>query len=149
MIVQRSTQSEIGNLRRFQLKLQFVCNKRNKFRVRGFSLGIADGIAEKSLQRIQVASVPGHFNCVTDSTLDSAGGGLECFCYLRIQYFGDGIDDVHVIYRNDDGFPQVLVAFDMGGNTDFVDDAGDHGFDAVGQRVYGVNALVFIKLLPL
>jgi hypothetical protein len=37
----------------------------------------------------------------------------------------------------------------MGGDADFVDDAGDHGFDAVGQRVYGVNALVFIKLFLL
>ena len=91
MIVQRSTQSEIGNLRRFQLKLQFVCNKRNKFRVRGFSLGIADGIAEKSLQRIQVTSVPGNLNGVSDSTLHTGRRGLEGFCHLGIQYLGDGI----------------------------------------------------------
>ena len=86
---------------------------------------------------------------MADGTLHSGRGGLECFGYLRVQYLGDGIDDIHVIYRNDDGFPQVLVAFDMGGDTDFVDDTGDHGFDTIGQRVYGVNALVFIKLLSL
>ena len=31
-------QSEIGNLRRLQLKLQFVCDKGDEFRIRGFSL---------------------------------------------------------------------------------------------------------------
>ena len=52
-------QSEIGNLRRLQLKLQFVCNHGNKFGIRGFSLSIADGYSRKSLQSVQVASVPG------------------------------------------------------------------------------------------
>ena len=73
------------------MKLQFVSDKGNKLRVRGFSLGIADCIAEKSLQRIQVASVPGHFNGMSDSPLHSAGRGLECFGYLGVQYLGDGI----------------------------------------------------------
>jgi hypothetical protein len=41
-------QSEIGNLAGLQLKLQFVSDKGNKFRIRGFSLGIADGIATKT-----------------------------------------------------------------------------------------------------
>ena len=41
-----AAQSEIGNLRRFQLKLQFVSDKGNEFGIRGFSLGIADSIAE-------------------------------------------------------------------------------------------------------
>ena len=58
-------QSEIGNLRRLQLKLQFIRNKRNKFGIRGFSLGIADGIAEKSVEGIQSATVPGYFDGMT------------------------------------------------------------------------------------
>ena len=72
-----SAQSEIGNLRRFQLKLQFVCDKRDEFRIRGFSLGITDGIAEKSMQGIQIPSVPGYFDGMSDSTLHSGRGGLE------------------------------------------------------------------------
>ena len=79
-----AAQSEIGNLRRLQLKLQFVSDQGNKFRIRGFSLGIADGIAEKSLQSIQVASVPGHFDGVADGALHSGWGGLECFRHLGI-----------------------------------------------------------------
>ena len=86
-----AAQSEIGNLGRLQLKLQFVSDKCNKFGIGGFSLGITDGIAEKSLQGIQIASVPGYFNGVTNGTLHTAGGGLECFCHLGVQYLGDGV----------------------------------------------------------
>ena len=74
-----------------QLQLELVCNQGDEFRVRGFSLGIADGIAEKSLQSIQVASVPGDFDGMADGTLHPAGGGLECLCHLGVQYLGDGI----------------------------------------------------------
>ena len=86
-----AAQSEIGNLRRLQLKLQFVSDKGDEFGIRGFSLGIADGIAEKSLQRIQIASVPGYFDGMADGSFHSAGRGLECLCHLRIQHLGDGI----------------------------------------------------------
>ena len=75
---------EIGNLAGLQLKLQFVCDKGDKLRIRGFSLGIADGITEEALQSIQIAAVPGHFDGVADGTLDAAGGGLECFRHLGV-----------------------------------------------------------------
>ena len=112
------------------MKLQFVSDQGDEFRVRGFSFGIADCIAEKSLQGIQIPSVPGYFDGVSDSTFDSAGGGLKCFGYLGIQYFCDGVDDVHIVYRNDDGLSQILVALDMGGDADLMDDSGDQGLDA-------------------
>ena len=82
---------EVSNLGRLQLKLQFVCNKRNKFGICGFSLGIADGIAEKSLQCIQIASVPGYFDGMADGTLHAAGGGLEGLRHLGVQHLGDGV----------------------------------------------------------
>ena len=44
-----AAQSEIAYLRRLELKLQFVSDKRDELRIRGFSLGIADGIAEEPL----------------------------------------------------------------------------------------------------
>ena len=97
-------QSEIGNFGRLQLKLQFVSDKRNKLTIRGFSLGIADGIAEKSLQGVQIASVPGHFDGMPDSTFHPAGGGLEGLCHLGVQDLGDGIDHVHIIDSDDDRF---------------------------------------------
>ena len=70
---------------------KLVCNKRNKFGLRGFSLGIADRIAEKSLQSVQIPSVPGDFNGVTDGSFHSARRGLECFRHLGVQYLGDGV----------------------------------------------------------
>ena len=86
-----AAQSEISNLRRLQLKLQFVSDKGDEFGFRGFSLGIADGIAEKSLQSVQIASVPGDFDGMPDGPLHSGRGGLECLGHLRVQYLGDGI----------------------------------------------------------
>ena len=98
-------QSEIGNLAGLELEGQFVCDKGDEFRIRGFSLGIADGISEKSLQRIQITSVPGYFDGVPDGSLHSGRGGLEGLCHLGVQYLGDGIDDIHIVDGDDDGFP--------------------------------------------
>ena len=86
---------------------------------------------------------------MADGSFHPAGGGLEGLRHLGVEHLGDGIDHVHIVDGDDDGLPQVLVALDMGRDTDFVDDAGDQSLNIVGQRVYGVNALVFIKLLPL
>ena len=82
---------EICNFRRLQLKLQFVSDKGDKFRIRGFSLGIADGIAKKSLQSIQVTSVPGHFDGMADSPLHSGWRGLEGLRHLGIEDFRDRV----------------------------------------------------------
>ena len=77
-------QSEIGNLTGLQLKLQFVCDKGDELRIRGFSLGVTDRISEKSLQRIQISSVPGHFDGMADSPFHSGRRGLECFRHLGV-----------------------------------------------------------------
>ena len=70
---------------------QFISDKGYKFGIRGFPLGVADGIAEKSLQRIQIASVPGDFDGVADGSLHTAGGGLECLGHLGVEHLGDGV----------------------------------------------------------
>ena len=38
------------------------------------------------------------------SIIHAAGSSLECLGDLRVQYLGDGVDDVHVVDGNDDGF---------------------------------------------
>ena len=121
---------EIRNLRRLQLKLQFISDKCYKFGIRGFSLGIADGIAEKSLEGIQVASVPGYFDGMADGPLHSGRSGLEGLRHLGVEDFRDRVDHVHIVDGDDDRLPQVLVPLDMGGDSDLVDDARDHGLDA-------------------
>ena len=69
--------SEICDLGRLQLQLELIRYKRNKFGIRGFSLGIADGIPKKSLECVQIPTVPCDFDGMADGTLDSAGCGLE------------------------------------------------------------------------
>ena len=51
-----AAQSEISHFRRLQLKLELISNQRNKLRIRGFSLGIADGVAEEAL--LPIAFLP-------------------------------------------------------------------------------------------
>ena len=70
---------------------KFICNKRNKFGISRFSLGIADGVSEEPLEGIQVTSVPGHFDGVSYCTLHPAGGGLEGLRHLGVEHLGDGI----------------------------------------------------------
>ena len=79
-----AAQSEIGYFGRFELKLQFVSDQGNKFRIGRLALGIADGIAKESLQCIQVTSVPGYLNGMADGSLHTAGGGLEGLCHLGV-----------------------------------------------------------------
>ena len=59
---------------------------------------------------------------------------------LMVEHLGDGVDHIHVVDGNDDGFPQVLIALDVGRDADFVDDACDHGFNAVFIRTAEVQA---------
>ena len=68
--------------------MQLVRNQGDEFRIGGFSLGIADGVAEEALQGIQIAPIPGHLDGVPDCPLHPTGRGLECFRHLGL---GDGI----------------------------------------------------------
>ena len=120
---------EIGYFGRLQLQLELVCDQGNKLRIRGFSLGIADRIPKEALQGIQIPSVPGYFDGMSDGTLHPAWGGLERFRHLGIQYLGDGIDHIHVFHSQNDGLPEILIAFDMRRYTDLMDDGCDHGFN--------------------
>ena len=97
---------EICHFGGFQLKLKLIRDKRDKFGIRGFSLGIADGIAEKSLQSIQVASVPGYFDGVADSPLHAAGRGLEGLRHLGVEHLGDGVRGLSSPLR---GFQESMI----------------------------------------
>ena len=73
------------------MQLQFICNQGDEFRIGGFSLGITDRVPKEALQSVQIAPVPGHLNGMADGSFHPAGGGLEGFCHLGIQYLGDGV----------------------------------------------------------
>ena len=110
--------SEIRHLAGLQLQLELVCNQGNKLTVGRLTFRITDRVPEKSLQGIQVASVPGYFDGVSDGTLYSGRRGIEGLGHLRVQHLGDGVDHIHIVDRDDDGFPQVLIALDMGRDAD-------------------------------
>lgn len=65
--------------------------QRDELTIGGLALGIAHGIAEEALQRIQVAPVPGDFNSVANGPLHPAGGGLEGLGHLGIENLCDGV----------------------------------------------------------
>ena len=125
-----ATPLELGRLGALELKLQFISNEGNELRIGGLSLGIADGVAEEPLQGVQITPIPGYLDGVADGPLYPGWGGAEGFGHLGVEHLGDGIDHVHVVHRDDDGLPQILVALDVGRDADLMDDAGDHGFDA-------------------
>lgn len=86
--------SELRGLGAFQLKLELVCDKRNKLRIGGLTLGVGHGVPKEPLEGIQIPSVPGNLNGMPDSPLHAARRGLEGFRHLRVQYLGDGVDGV-------------------------------------------------------
>ena len=120
----------------FKLELQFVCNQGDELGIGGLSFGVGHRVAEEPLQRIQIAPVPGHLDGVPDRPFHSGRSGLEGLCHLGIQNLCNGVDHIHVIDGDDNGLPQILVALDMRRDA-----------DGVCCHVYGVNALVFIKLV--
>ena len=119
---------EMGGIRTLELELKLVRNEGDEFGIGGFSLGVADGVAKESLEGIQIAPVPGHFNGMPDGPFYPGGRGLEGLGHLRIEHLGDGIDDIHVIDGDDDGLPQVLIALDVGRHADFMDNARKKDF---------------------
>ena len=46
--------------------------------------------------------------------------------HLRIQHLRDGIDDLHVIDRNDNRLAQILITLDVRGHADLMDHRSDH-----------------------
>ena len=84
--------------------MKFISDKGDEFRVCGFSLGIGNRVAEKSLQGIQIAPVPGYLDGVSDCPLHSGRCGLEGFRHLGVQYLGDGI---HGLVSPLEGLPEV------------------------------------------
>ena len=70
-----SVASHRGLLHVFKLQLQPVGNEGDKLRIGGLSLGIGDRIAEKPLQCLQIAPIPGHLDGMADGALHPGGRG--------------------------------------------------------------------------
>ena len=90
--------------------MKLVRDKGNEFRICRLALRITDCVSEEPLQGVQVASVPGNFDCVANGSFYTGRCGLEGLCHLGVQYLGDGVDGVPTAH------PTATAA------TGFVDD---------------------------
>ena len=107
-----------------------------KFPVGGLIILLKNLVAVHLVDGIQPAAGPCHLDGMAHGALHLAGGGIVFPGDAGIELLGDAIDDVVVVHHHAHGFPQVLVALDVGGDA-----------DGVRCHVHGVNALMFIKLL--
>ena len=55
------------------LQAELIRDQRNKLRICRLALARVDGIAEKCVQRVEVAAIPGDLNGMPDRTLDPRG----------------------------------------------------------------------------
>ena len=101
---------------------QVVSYHGNKLTIGGLSAVVLYCVAKVAVQGIHVPSVPRHLNGVTDGTLHTAGRGGVFLCHRRVEDFGHRVDDVAVLDGEQNGGAEVLVALDVGGDADLVDD---------------------------
>lgn len=104
------------------LNAQLVGDHGNKFRVSWLGFGDINRIAEQVGDAVDIATGPGDFNRVTDGAFYAGRRGLELLGNSRIQRLGDGTKYLNVVIDHGDGFTQVLVAFDMRRDADFMND---------------------------
>ena len=97
--------------------MQPVRDQGDKLTVGGLALGVAHGVAKEALQGVEIAPVPGYLDGVANGPLYPGRGGLEGFGHLGVENLGDGVDNVHIVHRQDDGLSEILVALDMGGDV--------------------------------
>jgi len=106
-------------------KPQIISYHGDKLTISRFSSVILNGIPKIRIQRIHVASVPRDLNSMTNGTLDAACGGLIFLRNRRVENFRDRINYVRVLDGEEDSGTEILVALDMRGDADLVDDASD------------------------
>ena len=83
--------SELRRLGALELKLELVRNQGDELTIGGLSFGVGYRVAEEALQGIQIASVPGDLDGVSDCPLYPGWGGAECFRHLGVEDLGDGV----------------------------------------------------------
>ena len=88
----------------------------DELRVGGLAPQVMDGIAEVAVESIHISPVPCNLDGVADGALHPAGGGAVFLSNLRVQALSHGVDIVRLVHGEQNGIPQELVAFDVGGH---------------------------------
>ena len=69
---------------------------------------------------------------MSDGALHAGGGGAVFLGHRGVEHLGDGIDDIRVLDGEQDGGAEVLVALDVGGDSDLGDDLVDLSLIVIG-----------------
>ena len=59
---------------------------------------------------------------MADGALHAAGGGTVFLGNFRVEALGHSVDVLRLVHGEQDGIPQKLIALDVGGNADLVQD---------------------------
>lgn len=106
---------------------QFICNHRDKLGVGRFGFADVDGVAEQVADGVDVAAGPGYLDGVADGAFHAGRRRFEALGDSRIERFCNCPENFDIVVNHRNGFTQILISLNVGGNADFVDDAGDVG----------------------
>ena len=87
---------------------------------------------EQLINHIHVSTVPGNFYRVANGSLDTAGGSRVFLSDGWVQFFGYSTQKTAVCNQHCNCVSHILVAFNMGGNTDFANDISYLSIDRTG-----------------
>ena len=99
---------------------QLVCDNGDELRVCRLALIVLYRIAEERVYGLQLSSVPRHLYGMSDSPFDPAGSSVVGLGDGRVQLLGHSSQQIYIFHHHDDGVPQIMISFDVGGNSYFV-----------------------------
>lgn len=104
------------------LHMEALRKQRDQLAVGGLSPYRGNGVTNYLLQIIEIASSPGAFDGVPDSTLYPRFGRLKLFGNCGIEFLCDVLYKLVVSVGQDNRRPKIVIALDVGGNTQLVEE---------------------------
>ena len=105
-----------------------VGDHRDKLAVGRLAAAVLDGVAEVGIEHLDVAPVPRDLNRMADGAFDAGRSRLKIIGDCRVELFGNRVDDLHILQRENNRPTQVMVPFNVGRDANLVQDVGDDDF---------------------
>lgn len=102
-----------------------IRDQRDKLAVGRLIVQRADVLAEGLVQRVDAPAVPRHLDGMANRAFHLAGRRAEAVGNAGIKLLGDAPHQLRVIHHHAHRLAQILIALDVGGDADLVDD-GSH-----------------------
>ncbi len=106
---------------------QLVGNHRDELRVRWFGFRDINRITKQMADAVDVATSPSDFDRMTDGAFDAGRRRFEFLGDGWVQRFRNRAKNFNVVVHHRDRFAQILIAFNMRGNADFMNDTRNVG----------------------